>query len=70
MTKYEKTLNRLSRLLRRKPMTAREIADALRCCVPVVYRRLQALEERGERLYCRQTKSSAPGVKAKAYGLL
>ncbi len=46
MTKYEETLNKLSALIRRKPMTAKEIAKAMKCCKPAVYQRLAALDQR------------------------
>jgi predicted transcriptional regulator len=40
---YVETLDRLSRLLRRKPMTAEQIAKAMGCCKPIAYARIRAL---------------------------
>lgn len=45
---YSDTLDRLAEMLRRKPMTAREIAEAFKCCKPIAYKRLQALRQRGD----------------------
>lgn len=67
---YEKTLDRLVDLLRDKPMTAREIAKAMKCCRPVVYERLDALEKRGTAVF-KLTRFRIPGTGPKpiAYGV-
>lgn len=44
---YADTLNQLAAMIRRKPMTARAIAEELGCCKPVVYQRLRELARRG-----------------------
>ncbi len=44
---YEKTLENLTKLLKRKAMSARAIADAQKCCKPAAYQRVRALQSRG-----------------------
>lgn len=66
---YEKTLIKLATLLKRGPLTAREIAKALDCCKPIAYKRLRALKKRGVVLFETPAPRSSTGPKAKAYGI-
>lgn len=64
---YLKILDRLTVLLRRKPMTARAIAEAMHCSRPVAHDRLAALRLRGERLLEVSASQRSTGPKAVAY---
>jgi predicted ArsR family transcriptional regulator len=65
---YDKTLAKLEALLRRKAMTAKAIAEALRCCRPVAYQRLRALEARGLNVVVEPARDAGkPGPKAVAF---
>jgi predicted ArsR family transcriptional regulator len=69
-TEYQNTLERLVGLLREKPLTAREIAQALGCCKPAAYQRLRALQKRGEVIYSiRSREACRPGPLSTAYGI-
>ncbi len=73
-TDYNKTLDKLAELLRRKPMTARAISEALTCCRPAAYQRLRALQERGDAVFEMQAPelpkgSRKPGPRSIAYGI-
>lgn len=60
---YDDALDKLAALLRRKPLTPRQIAEAMGCCRPTAYQRLQALIDRGENVYqlrVKGTKSTGP----------
>lgn len=50
-TQYTDTLHQLATLIRRKPLSAKQIADKLDCCKPVVYQRLRELARRGTDVY-------------------
>lgn len=62
-------LDRLAVLLRRGPLTARQIADRLGCSKPTAYTWIQALVERGDSVYSIAAKGDRPGPRAKAYGV-
>lgn len=49
LTTYEKKLTRLRTVLKKhgRPMTARQLARALRCSKPTVYTRVESLIEAG-----------------------
>jgi hypothetical protein len=66
---YERTLERLVSMLRRKPMTAKQIAQQMGCCIPVAHERIAALLERGAGVYMVPTDSKRTGPKATAYGV-
>jgi predicted ArsR family transcriptional regulator len=66
---YEKTLDKLASLLRKKPMTAKQIAERLGCCKPVAYERLKSLTKRGDKLYTTKVREGSVGPKSIAYGL-
>lgn len=66
---YEKTLNKLAAMLRKKPMTAKAISESLKCCRPVAYERLRALQERGEQVFQIPIRESATGPSSTAYGI-
>jgi DNA-binding Lrp family transcriptional regulator len=68
-SEYTKVLNKLSASLRRKPMTARAIAEAFNCCRPVAYERLRALEKRGETVFQIRIRESVTGPQSTAYGV-
>jgi hypothetical protein len=68
---YEKDLAKLRALIRRRPMTARKIAKALRCCLPTAYQRLRALERRGEAVFSQPAdgREKRTGPRALEYGI-
>lgn len=66
---YAKTLDKLATLLRRKPLTPRQISEALGCCRPTAYQRIEALVTRGDRVFEVKTKSNGPGPVPYAYGV-
>ena len=60
----------LENLLRKKPLTVREIAAKLKCCKPVAYAKVRALIESGADVY--QVRARDPhrtGPVPVAYGL-
>ncbi len=65
-----KNLDKLAALLRRKPLTARQIAKATGCCRPTAYARLAALEERGDPVFKTTGPGAATGPKPVTYGML
>lgn len=70
MKRQSTPLDTLAALLRRKPLTVREIAAAMRCCKPTAYERVRALIKSGAAVY--QLRSKDPrrtGPVATAYGL-
>jgi transposase len=67
---YSDTLDRLATLLRRKPLTAREIAAHFGCCIPIAYTRIKALRAQGLAVYTMPANTpSRPGPKSLAYGV-
>lgn len=67
---YGETLDRLLVLLKRAPLTAREIAEKLGCSKPVAYARVRALQEvRGAQVYTLVPKRRTRGPKPIAYGV-
>lgn len=61
-------LDRLADLLRKKPLTAKEIARVTRCCKPTAYARVQALRQRGEPIVeTRRRSAGKPGPYAVTY---
>lgn len=67
---YDQTLDRLAGLLKRKPMTARSIAEVLGCCKPAAYQRIAALQARGHAVYTLPTQEdSRPGPRSVLYGI-
>jgi predicted transcriptional regulator len=66
---YTKTLDRLSQLLRRKPMTARAIAEHMNCRKPTAYQRLRDLQKRGEEVFTTQVRESDTGPLSTAYSV-
>lgn len=71
MTKddYDKALDKLTELLKAKPLSARAIAKALRCCRPTAYARLAALRERGAAVYEMTARESVTGPDSTLYGV-
>lgn len=67
-TEYQKTLAKLAAMLRKQPMTAREIAEVLGCCKPAAYQRIRALQSR-EQVYTIPRRESVTGPKSIAYGI-
>lgn len=69
MTRAEHTeiLNRLAALLRKQPLTAKQIAAQTKCCVPAVYARIRALQARGVRVLQQPITEKRTGPKAVAY---
>lgn len=63
-------LDALAKLLRKGPLTARQIANVTRCCKPAAYSRVRALELRGERVYTvRVANPTRSGPEPLAYGI-
>lgn len=66
---YTQTLDKLAALLRRKPLTAKAISEAMGCCKPAVYSRIAALRDRGEKIYSFSVRESVTGPKSTSYGI-
>ena len=68
---YRRTLADLTKLLKRKPCTAREIAAAMNCCRLAAYQRIDALRERGAAIYTLPAAriEGVTGPSATAYGI-
>jgi predicted transcriptional regulator len=64
---YGKTLDKLAKLLRRKPHTAKQIAAAMGCGKPIAYARIRDLMERGELVETEKIRASKSGPRAQAY---
>lgn len=62
-------LDSLAKLLRKGPLTARQIAAITKCCKPAAYERVRALELRGERVYTVRIVNRASGPEPLAYGI-
>lgn len=69
MNKHDKNLDKLAALLRKKPITAREIAEKLGCCKPTAYQRLRALIERGDGVITIPDKTVRTGPPALLYAI-
>jgi len=65
----KKNLDRLAALLKRKPLTARQVADELECCRPTAYQRIRALEERGDAVFKIAAPAEGTGPRPVAYGV-
>lgn len=67
---FNRTLKRLVSLLKAKPMTAKAIAEAMECCRPTAYQRLEALRSKGVEVYeVRQVTKGKTGPRSTAYGV-
>ena len=66
---YSKILDKLSKMLRQKPMTAKAIAAAFGCARPVAYQRVRELRKRGETVYTIPLRESPTGPESTAYGV-
>jgi hypothetical protein len=66
---YTDTLDELANMLRRKPMTARQISERFGCSRPVAYDRLEALRLRGEPVCEIPLREARRGPRSKAYGI-
>lgn len=65
-----KELDQLSELLQRRPLTAKEIALELGCCIPTAYQRVLGLMKRGEAVYeVKSKKGTSPGPRATRFGV-
>lgn len=62
-------LDRLATMLRRQPLTARQVAERLSISRPTAYEWIRALAERGESVYQIPARQTGPGPRAKAYGI-
>lgn len=64
-------LDRLHVLLTAKPLTAKEISTALKCCLPTAYVRVRELVEQGADVYevDARSKGKQPGPYAVAFGV-
>lgn len=67
---YTDTLISLVKLLRRKPMTARQVAEALGCSKVTAYDRIHELEKRGFGVYRYAAREGRVGPKATAFGVI
>ena len=66
---HDTALNKLSALLRRKPLTPKQIAEQTGCSKPTAYHRIKALVSRGENVYSLRGKGEGPGPTAKLFGI-
>jgi hypothetical protein len=66
---YSETLDRLAKLLKRKPMTAKAISAEIGRCRPVAYQLIKALRRRGDAVYELAVRESVTGPTSTAYGL-
>ncbi len=66
---HSRNLDRLRALLKRKPLTARQVAEALECCRPTAYARIEALIARGDQVFTIQATSTGTGPRPVAYGV-
>lgn len=70
MTAHERRLERLEALLRRRTLTAREIARELGCSKPAAYERVRALIDRGVAVFqVRAPRAGGTGPAPVAYGI-
>lgn len=64
-------LDRLLKVLRRTPLTARQIAERFGVSKPTAYARVRALLERGEPIYeRRERRLGVPGPAVAVFGVL
>lgn len=66
---YDKTLDKLAALLRKKPLTGLEIAKAMGCCKPAAYQRVRGLIDRGVNVYTVTERTKRTGPVARAFGV-
>lgn len=68
---YDNRLEKLAELLRRKPLTVRQISTSLGVCRPAVYQRLKDLADRGVKVFTMQSAPARPrpGPKSLTYGV-
>ena len=62
-------IDQLAALIRRAPLTAREIAERLGVSKPTAYKLIRSLIERGDRVFTERRNSGRPGPAAVAYGV-
>lgn len=68
---YDRVLDKLTVLLRKKMMTAREIAVETKCSRVTAYQRIRDLISRGEDVIeTKNNRSKTPGPRAIKYGIL
>jgi biotin operon repressor len=66
--RYESDLNALTRALKaRGPVSARQLAEHLKCSKPTIYARLTALRERGVPLKTKRIRDGVSGPMALGY---
>ena len=65
--KYPERLLALAELLRRSPMTAKEIAERTGCSKPLVYRQLEVLRKQGIEVHEIDRKTPISGPTARVY---
>ncbi len=63
------SLDTLVQLLKKEPLTAKQIAREMKCSAPTAYARLRRLIDAGEQLYTIRAKSKRPGPRATLYGI-
>jgi len=62
-------LEKLVKILKRKPVSAVELSDALGCCRPTVYARLNALQKLGYRVEVSKSQKKQTGPVAQLFSL-
>lgn len=66
---HTKILDRLKAMLKRKTMTARQVAEEFDSSKPTAYQRIRALIARGDEVYELAGKADGTGPRPVAYGV-
>jgi hypothetical protein len=67
--RFQGELDHLAKLLRKEPLTARQITERTGCCKPAAYQRVQALIDRGENVFIVTERQKRPGPVSRAFGI-
>lgn len=70
MTSYDDRLMRLRVLLEAQPLTAKQIAKRMGCCLPAVYERIAALRTRGVNVVEQRRATKSTGPKPVAFNVV
>lgn len=67
-TELTATLDRLKAMLKRKPLTAKKIAEEFKTSRPTAYQRIRAMKKRGDEIYELEEQAEGTGPRPIAYG--
>lgn len=70
MAQNEEALRQLANLLRKRALTARQIADLTECSKPIAYARIETLRARGVKFTERKVRQGIAGPKATSYRIV